>query len=111
MSSPKRLGRYLVATALPTIWTLACAVAHITQLIEDSRDRCREARRLVVQLRLPFAETDHRLWLGTFSLLIRGRSVLHSFPCGISTPPLRWSLPDWHAPPWHIHSQQLLANP
>lgn len=110
LSSPSRLGRYLVAIALATIWTLACAVAHTSQLIEDRRAKSSEPHRAVVQLRLPFAESDRRPWPAKFSLLTWGRSVLHAFPCRTSTPPLCWKLPNWHAPVWSVHAQQLLAD-
>jgi Transposase DDE domain len=115
MSSPSRLGRYLVAIALATIWTLACAVAHTIQLIEVIEDRQaspRAPRRAVVQLPLPFAEfkTDRRPELAKASLLTWGRRVLHQASCQTSTPPIRWRLPDWHAPAWFIHSTQLLAT-
>lgn len=114
MDSPARLGRYLVAIALATLWTLVCGVAHTTTLVEERVRRRQEGRRAVVQLRLPFAEPtpDHRPWISKLSLLSWGRSVFHSHPCQTSTPPLCWSLPDWHAPVWSTHSQQLLAaNP
>ena len=109
-SSPSRLGRYLVAITLATIWTLACAVAHTIKLIEDRLARRQEVRRAVVQLRLPFAEADRRPWIGKFSLLTWGRHVLHQAACQVTSPPLCWSLPDWHAPVWSIHAQQLLAT-
>jgi len=110
MNSPSRLGRYLVAIALATIWTLACGVAHTIKLIEDRLARRQEVRRAVVQLRLPFAEADRRPWIGKFSLLTWGRHVLHQAACQVSCPTLCWSLPDWHAPVWSIHAQQLLAT-
>jgi hypothetical protein len=111
MSQPARFGRYLVAIALATLWTLACAVAHTTILIHDRQASPRAPRRAVVQLPLPFAEfkTDRRPRLGKISLLTWGRRVLHQASCQTSTPPIRWRLPDWHAPAWFIHSEQLLA--
>ena len=111
MSQPARFGRYLVAIALATLWTLACAVAHTTILIHDHQASPRAPRRAVVQLPLPFAEfkTDRRPRLGKISLLTWGRRVLHQASCQTSTPPIRWTLPDWHAPAWFIHSEQLLA--
>lgn len=112
MDSPARLGRYLVAIALATLWSLVCGVAHTTTLIEKRLARRKERRRAIVQLRLPFDEptTDRRPWISKFSLLSWGRSVLRSHPCQTSTPALHWSLPDWHAPVWSIHSQRLLAT-
>jgi hypothetical protein len=113
MRSALRLGRYLVGIALATLWTLACGVAHTTTLLEDRLEGRQATRRAVVQLRLPFAEAaeaDRRPWLGKFSLLTWGRSVLHAHPCRTSTPPIRWTLPDWHAPVWSTHAQQLLAT-
>jgi hypothetical protein len=114
MESPSRLGRYLVGIALATLWSLACGVAHTTKLIEDRRARrpgAPGARQAVVQLTLPFAEPrDRRPFVAKYSLLAWGRSVLHAHPCQTSTPPLRWRLPDWHAPVWSIHAQALLAT-
>ena len=111
LSEPQRLGRYLIGIALATLWTLACGVAHTTELVAERLAKRQETRQAVVQLRLPFAEptADQRPFIAKFSLLTWGRSVLRSHPCRTSTPPLRWSLPDWHAPVWSIHAQELLA--
>jgi Transposase DDE domain len=114
IDSPEHLGRYLVGIALATIWTLVCAVAHTTKLIQDRLTSGQQPRQAVVQLRLPFGEPepDRRPWLAKFSLLTWGRHVLHQAPCRASTPPLCWRLPDWHAPVWSVHSKQLLVpNP
>ena len=110
MTSPLRLGRLLVGIALATLWTLACGVAHTTTLIEERLERRKEARSVVRQLRLPFAEADRRPFVAKFSLLTWGRNVFHSHPCQTSTPPIRWTLPDWDAPVWSVHAQQLLAT-
>jgi hypothetical protein len=112
MSSPARLGRYLVAIAIATIWTLVCAVAHTIRLILDHQAKQPPPCPLVVQLRLPLAElaTDQRPWMGKFSLFTWGRQILRYTACRVETPPLCWSLPDWHAPIWSCHCQDLLAR-
>ena len=110
MTSPLRLGRLLVGIALATLWTLAAGVAHTTTLIEERLAKRREPRRAARQLHLPFAGADRRPFVAKFSLLTWGRNVFHSHPCQTSTPPIRWTLPHWHAPVWSVHAQQLLAT-
>jgi hypothetical protein len=111
MSQPEPLGRYLVAISIATLWSLVTAVAHTIQLVQERQDSRKETRQVVVQLRLPFDEPppDRRPWIGKFSLLTWGRNVLHHAACQSSTPPMRWVLPDWNAPVWSVHSQDLLG--
>lgn len=111
MSRPDLLGRYLVAISIATLWSLVTAVAHTVQLVKERQDNRKEPRQVVVQLRLPFDEPppDRRPWIGKFSLLTWGRHVLHQAACRSLTPPMRWVLPDWNAPVWSVHSQELLG--
>jgi hypothetical protein len=118
MDSPERFGRYLVGIALATLWTLTCAVASTTKIIDDAKQDAKDrqanpptSRRAVIQLRLPFAKhkIDRRPWPAKASLLTLGRRVLHGSSYQTSTPPIRWRLPDWNAPAWSIHFTQLMA--
>jgi hypothetical protein len=111
-SRPDLLGRYLVAISIATLWSLVTAVAHTAQLIKERQHIRQEPRQAVVQLRLPlFDEPSHdrRPWISKFSLFTWGRRVLRQAAWKFKTPPMRWELPDWNAPVWSIHSQDLLG--
>ena len=111
ITRPDLLGRYLVGISIATLWTLAAAVAQTTQIIKETLQSRNGRRQVLVQLRLPFKELarDRRPWISKRSLLTIGRDIMQSMICKTKTPPLCWVLPDWNAPVWSIHSQELLG--
>ena len=116
---PVRLGRLVSGVVLATLWRLAAGALAATQHLVDLRARAqrRHSRRahphVVRQLPLPLDARHHshqgasRPYAAKLSLFSQGTTVCHTTPCRFQTPPLLWHLPDWHAPLWSRHAQQV----
>jgi hypothetical protein len=112
MTDPARLARLVSGLALATWWRLAFALPQVDA--ELDRLPGAPAPTPTGQLPLPWLwaprpDRRPRPWLAKFSLLTWGAKVLQGAALRWTTPPLRWSLPDWTAPSWLAHCARVAS--
>lgn len=111
LTAPAKVGRLLTGLVVATYWRIAVAIPATTAYLAELTVRAAGRPVLPRQLALPFFPAppppDTRPWGAKFSLFTWGYLIIRDTDCRTTTPARCWVLPDWDAPTWSQHCQQV----